>query len=615
MKGAALRSRYGRDHSPGAVVYLVAAALILVSLEALIYLLLLKDTIGPFAFFGSVPRPSIDLTQPARVRILVEWAPGEGSPAAEHRVALWERAAAAAGLQTERLPISRLGNAPAGKDVLVLPAITSLDEAGRTALLRSVNAGTGVVVSGSPGSRTANGGALDHDLLQKLTGATAVETVAQGVCSVTFAGGRYFSDRVPAGRRLELPAQDLVVLQSKAPDAFLSDHRLRPLRGDSPGDSALAVHTTRGAGRVVWFGFDETVRPEHPYDQQALEEYMAVSLRWAARQAVATRGAWPGDKASAALLAVQLDRDNEGAQALTDLVRQESLPATFFVGAPLARSSAALVKRVGGIGELASAGDSEEPLVGVPPQRQADRLRLAREQIEAVSGKEVRGLSPPQGLVNAAVISAMNAAGYSYVIGDRSASQLVPDIVEFQKSALFPLQKAEVTKIYWSGPDDLELLAETPGDPVPRWLNDFSLVQEMGGLYALLVHDDLLGASAQRGNLTRIVTALRSSPAWMATGGEITRWWSSRQKVEINLKPLGPRRLYLEVANKGLQDVVDIGVSIYLPYRPQKVGIRSPVFRLAAPEYRLDDREELLRLRFARLPQQTSYIYYITFDE
>lgn len=615
MKSPALRSRYGREQAPGAVVYLIAAALILISLEALLYLLLLKDTIGPFAFFGSVPRPSIDLTQPAHVRIVVEWAPGEGNPAGERRLALWERAARAAGLESERLPIARLDKAPVGKDVIVLPAITSLDEAARNLLLRSVNAGTGIVVSGSPGSRNASGGAMDHDLLQKLTGATAAETVAQGVCSVTFAGGRYYSDRVPAGRRLELPAQDLVVLQVKEPDAFLSDHRLRPLRGDSPGDAALAVHATRGAGRVAWFGFDETVLPEHPYDQQSLEEYMTVSLRWAARQAVATRAAWPGEKTSAALFAVQLDHDNEGARALADLVAQESVPATFFVGAPLARSSAALVKRVSGLGELASAGDSEEPLVGVPPQRQIDRLRLARGQIEAVSGHEVGGLSPPQGLVNAAVISAMNAAGYRYVIGDRSATQLVPDIVEFQKSALFPLQKAEVTKIYWSGPDDLELLAESPGDPVPRWLGDFNLAQEMGGLYTLLVHDDLLGSAAQRGHLTRMVNALRTSPAWLARGGEITAWNSARQKVEINLKPLGPRRLYLEVANKGLQDVSDMGVSIYLPYRPQKVGIKSPVFRLEAPAYRLDDRDEVLRLRFARLPQQTSYIYYVTFDE
>ena len=615
MKGAALRSRYGRDHSPNAVVYLIAAALILVSLEGLLYLLLLKDTIGPFAFFGSVPRPSIDLTQPARVRIVVEWAPGQGSAAGERRLELWERAATAAGLQSERLPLDRLEKAPAGKDVLVLPALSSLSEAGRSALLRSVNAGTGIVASGSPGSRAEDGSLLNHDLLQQLTGATAAETVAQGVCSVTFAGGRYFSDRVPAGRRLELPAQDLVVLQSKAPDAFLTDHRLRPLRGESPDEAALAVHTTRGAGRVVWFGFDETVRPEHPYDQQALEEYMAVSLRWAARQAVATRAAWPGERPAAALLAIQIDHDNEGAQALADLVRQESLPATFFVSAPLARTSAPLVKRLGGIGELASAGDSEEPLAGVPPQRQTDRLRLSRGQIEAVSGKEVRGLSPPQGLVNAAVIAAMNNAGYRYVIGDRGASQLVPDIVEFQQSALFPLQKAEVTKIYWSGPDDFELLAESPGDPVPRWLNDFRLVQELGGLYTLHVHDDLLGASAQRGNLSRILTALRSSAVWLAAGEEITRWWSARQKVEVSLRPLGPRRLYLEVANKGLQDLNDFGVSIHLPYRPRKVGIHSPVFRLATPEFRLDDHEELLRLRFARLPQQTSYIYYITFDE
>ena len=51
LKGAALRSRYGRDQAPGAVVYLIAAAIILVSLEGILYLLLLKDTIGPFAFF------------------------------------------------------------------------------------------------------------------------------------------------------------------------------------------------------------------------------------------------------------------------------------------------------------------------------------------------------------------------------------------------------------------------------------------------------------------------------------------------------------------------------------------------------------------------------------
>ena len=63
------------------------------------------------------------------------------------------------------------------------------------------------------------------------------------------------------------------------------------------------------------------------------------------------------------------------------------------------------------------------------------------------------------------------------------------------------------------------------------------------------------------------------------------------------------------------QDFEDVGILIYLPYRPSKVGVHSPVFRLGPPQFRLDDREDLLRLRFARLPQQTSYIYYVTFDE
>ncbi len=615
MKANPVRSRFRRPQPPGAVVYLIAAAVILVSLEALIYLVLLKDTIGPFAFFGSVPQPSIDLTQPARVRIVVEWEQGNGTPAGEQRVALWERAAANAGLASERLRIQRLADAPVGKDVIVLPAISTLGEAGKEALLRAVRAGAGVVVSGSPGSANADAGGPSHVLVRSLTGATSAETVAQGVCSVTFSGNRFFSDRVPAGRRLELPAQDLVVLKASAPDAYLSDHGLRPLRGDSPSLSALAVHTNYGAGRVVWFGFDETVRPEHPFDQQALERYLTVSLRWAGREAVAVRAAWPGERPAAALLAVQIDNADEDARSLVDLIRQESMKATYFVSSKLAATATALVKGLGENAEVASTTDSEEPLVGLASTRHLERLRLSREQIESVTGKETRGLFPPQGVVNGVVIAAMNETGYRYLIGDRGASQAVPDIVEFQQSALFPLQRSEVIKMYSTGPDDFELLAETSGDPVPRWMSDFRLIMEMGGLYTLHIHDDLLGAPSHRGHLTRVLTAIKSSAAWIASGSEIASWWSARQKVEVSLRPLGPRRLYLEVANKGLVDLDDVGISIYLPYRPRKVGVRSPVFRLATPLFRLDDREDRLHLRFTRIPQQTSYIYYVTFDE
>ena len=615
MKNVSVRARFRRPQPPGAIVYLIAAAVVLVCLEGLIYVLLLRDTIGPFAFFGSVPRPSIDLTQTARALIVVDGQPGSGTPAGERRVALWERTAAAAGLRFERLPVGQIEKAPVGRDVLVLPGVGALDEAARLTLLRALSAGTGVVVSGSPGSRDADGGFRSHELLLKLTGAASAETISQGACSVTFAGGRFFSESMPPGRRLELPAQELVVLRSKAPDAFLSDHLLHPVRGESPEEAALAVHSTRGGGRIVWFGFDETVRPEHPFDQQALEDYMTVSLRWAARQAVATRATWPGDRPAAALVAVQLAEDNEGARGLASLLRQEAVPATFFVSSSLARESPAFVRRLRETNEIASAADSEEPLVVLSPRRQVERLSTAREQIETLTGPVVRGLSPPQGLVNAATIAAMNEAGYGYVIGDRSASRAVPDIVEFQKSALFPLQKAEVTKLYRSGPDDLELLAETNGDPVPRWMRDFRLIFELGGLYTLHVHDDLLGSALQRGTLSRILASLRASPAWLAGGGDIVRWWSRRQKIEVSIRPLGPRRLHLEVANKGLQDLEDVSILLYLPYRPDKVGVRSPVFRLAPPDYRLDDREDLLRLHFARLPQQKGYIYYVTFDE
>lgn len=617
MSEAAPRNPYVRSRPPGGAVYLAAAIVVLPCLAALIHLVLLEDTIGPFSYFGSVASPPIDLTRPARLALVSDAGAYESPLDRQRRLERWRRAAAAAGLPVEHVSSSRLASSAALRSatVLALPALVSLDEASRAAVLAALDAGTGVVASGALGARDAGSREPDLEFVRRLTGAARADVAPEGVSSVTFSGGRFFSDSIPPGRRLELPAQDLVLLRTKSADAFLSDQELRPQRGKTPEEVALAVHGMRGAGRFVWFGFDETVLPEHPFDQLALDAYLSAALRWASRHAVAVRGTWPGDRVSAVLVAAQLEAGGEQAEGMLRVLREHDVPTTFFVGERLVRESPELVRRLREAGEVGSAADSEEPLVGLPPAAQAERLRRTRSALERVTGERVLGLSPPQGLANSGTVTAMNQAGHGYYINDRSVSQAVPEIVEFQQSVLFPLQKAEVTKLYRTAPDDLELFALTEGDPVPRCLAESNRVAGLGGLFALHIHDDLLGGPAQRGNFARLLQALRASPAWLARGDEIVRWWSGRHKVEVGVQPLGPRRLQLEVANKGQKDVDDVVVRLHLPYRPLKVGIRSPVFRLAPPQHSLDGADGLLRLRFARLERQTSRLYYVTLDE
>jgi len=54
-------------------------------------------------------------------------------------------------------------------------------------------------------------------------------------------------------------------------------------------------------------------------------------------------------------------------------------------------------------------------------------------------------------------------------------------------------------------------------------------------------------------------------------------------------------------------------VSVYLPYAPKTIGLRSPVLRLTLPK---TEREgDVLRLRFADVAPQSNHTYVISLDE
>lgn len=623
--------RFPRTQPPGFGLYLLAAAITLLCLQAIIYLYVLRDTVGPFSIFGE-PAPDPSLARKPKV-VLVRSEPTARLWAREgeidRRVEQWAKAAQAAGMPVETVSDAALPGGLGDAAVLVLPGAACLGAPQRQAILDALKDGRGVVASGATGSRSADCSWQGFDLLQQLTAAESVESLPPASAappgssaSVAFRGQRFYSERVPPGYKMSLPAQELTVLHTKDADAYWSDWMLRPARGTTLGDAGVAVHAHPGSGRVVWFGFSEVLPRDRAADLQVIDGYLVAALRWAGKQPLAAVGTWPEHKDAATLVAEQVEPGDVSVEQTARLLADVGIPGSFFLLSAEAKARPEAVRRLAAAGEVGSSGDSAEPLVADPPARQRERLQRARQETEAAAGAKVLGFAPPQGLSNTALIAALNDAGFRYYLNEMGVTRAVPEIVEYTPSVLFPLQKTEVLKVFRTSLDDFEVIADYQG-PTPRgaglaegFLKDFHRLHEIGGLYTLSFHSHLLGAPEYREALERVVREIKAKPVWSATGQQLAAWWSGRNKLEVTLKKVSVHRVRLDVANKGPEGVDDASVYVYLPYRPRNVRVRSTVFRFRTPTSQLlAGADEVLRIDFPSLSAQTNYTYTIALDE
>ncbi|HET7746874.1 MAG TPA: hypothetical protein VFM29_06210, partial [Vicinamibacteria bacterium] len=241
-----------RTQPPGFAFYLLTITIILICVQSLIYLLVLKETIGPFSVLGTGALPDPVLARRAAA-VIVGGAWGGETPDDLARVERWRVVAREAEVPVRITTPDRLPAVLDNASVLVLPHATHLDAPAREAIVAFVKSGRGVVASGPVGTRTPDGAWAGWDFLNTLTATSGGESATVPAAAVAFRGGRYFSDVVPPGTRLALPAQDLALLHSADGDAFWCDWMLRPAAGRALDRSALVVSARHsGGGRVSW---------------------------------------------------------------------------------------------------------------------------------------------------------------------------------------------------------------------------------------------------------------------------------------------------------------------------------------------------------------------------
>jgi peptidoglycan/xylan/chitin deacetylase (PgdA/CDA1 family) len=606
--------------------YLALSLLIAICLEGIIYLMMLGNTLGPFKIFQKEEPVNPGMARGIKVAILLSRSSAslfsENPQAFDIPERQWERILKHEGIPPHVISDAELGKGLGDATVLILPGAACLGKDQRMTIRNFLADGKGVIASGPVGTRNANCEWQGWDFLTGLTGAQSASTFTPSTnVDLTFRGQLYFSEKIPAGLKLEVPSQELTLLNAEEPDAFLSDWMLRPAESKPISAVALAVHHMNASGRVVWFGFNSVLPAERDIDQSLIDHYLLSSVYWAARQPLAILGNWPQKKLSAALIAVEVQQDFANAAALSSLMKAEGLPATFFCDSAEAGAKPQFVRDFHSIGEVASLGTTGKPLQGQLPRAQAEQLQQSKLDLEKIEPGKVLGYAPPEGLSDAATIVALNDAGYRYELNEMAVTRAVPEIVDFTSSVFFPFQKAEVSKIFRTSSDDFDILANYHGPEQPSadlaegFLSDFRRISYLGGVYTLYIHSYLLGRPEYHDTLKNVLDHVRAQPAWVTTGSELIDWWTARNKVEVQSSKISVHRIRIDVANKGLADLENASVYLYLPYHANNIQISAIVFRLRSPKFQMLGHDDILRVDFPRLSAQTNYTYIVQMDE
>src|SRR5579859_342139 len=606
--------------------FLAVTALIAFCLEGILYLLMLGNTLGPFKIFSKEEPVSQAMARGVKVAILRSQSSAslfsENPQAFAIPERQWERLLSSEGMPPRVVSDSDLAQGLGDATVLILPGSACLGKDQRTTILNFIKSGKGVIASGPVGTRNASCEWQGWDFLTGLTGAQGASTFAPTTnVDLTFRGQLYFSEKIPTGLKLEVPSQELTLLNAGEPDAYLSDWMLRPAEGKPISAVALAVHHMIATGRVVWFGFNNVLPAERDVDQSRIDHYLVSSVYWAARQPLAILGNWPQKNLSAALIAVEVQQDFANAEALSSLLKAEGLPATFFCASDEAGAKPQIVKDFQSIGEVASLGTTGKPLQGQLPRAQAEQLHQSKSAMEKIEPGKVLGYAPPEGLFDSATIVALDDAGFRYEINTMDVTRAVPEIVDFTSSVFFPFQKDEVSKIFRTSSDDFDILANYHGPDQPgtdladAFLSDFRRISYLGGVYTLYIHSYLLGQPKYHDTLKNVLDQIRTQPVWVTTGSKLVDWWAARNKVEVQSSKISVHRIRIDVANKGLADLENASVYVYLPYQPKNIQISATVFRLRSPKFQMLDHDDVLRIDFPRLSAQTNYTYIVQMDE
>ena len=449
------------------------------------------------------------------------------------------------------------------QSVLVVAATPCLSAEARRAMQAAVRSGRGLIFTGVSGVRDGGCREVGYGLLAELAGAARADTVpTANDYYVTVPSGSPLAVDVPPGARIELRPAPHVAVRHAGRDAYYSDRDLNPLPMDQTAlvDGAI-VHDITGGRRVVYFGFEVGALPEREWEQAIVRLLVRNALALAAGIPLASPDPWPGGHQAAAVVAQDVEDEFANAQHALDTLRAIRVPGTFFVVSDLAKQHQKLTRGMASSGEVGTHTENHGTLGG-SPAAQRRRLATTQHDLTTMLGQPVRGMRPPEERFDQASLLAWKEAGGTYVFGANDGRTPSPEVVNVGDTPFVLIGRTV-------DDDFLTVRRAKISEPVrlaTDQLEAFAKVRELGGLYVMSYHSNMLARPSTVGALGIVARALKAdTTVWLTTAGKVADWWLIRHRMETTVTRDEADALTLTVRNGAPVASPAASVTVTLP--------------------------------------------------
>lgn len=503
-----------------------------------------------------------------------------GYAAAAH---YWQRYLQSVSIAAEVIGDSELEKGVSGYRVLILPSALCLSEKQRASVRSFLRRGHGVVATWATGARDEACKWKGWEFLRELTEAAEIQSPEWSSPSfVSFVAGQPIAAGLPTGSRAEIAKGERLEAITFSPvEGYWSDFRLFPTASPLPTDlRAAVVRRDFGKGRVVWFGFPESSILKTDPSKDILDSALLNSLAWAGRGVLAAVEPWPYPFSSAVVPILNLSESPENAIYAAETLSRGKAKGAFFCLTGVIEDSPHLLRRLKPAGELGSRGVKYLRFNELSRMSQAIQLLSSSWTLWRETRVWPSGFYPPFELVNRDTLFALAANQMRYYVVGPEGFSVLPSIVRIQQRVGRHQRSWELVRLARVAEDDLRFphlgaVGFNRDWVVKRLLADFATIHRLGGLHLLIFHTHGLGRPEHSDVLAEVIDELRNRPTWIATGGQVARWWLWRSRLAVQVSQGEGNILKLKVVSEAPESLEGAVLSVYAPMDPDALRLAA----------------------------------------
>lgn len=510
--------------------------------------------------------------------------------------------------------------------LIVLPGCKSLSDREIIQLKKFIDKGGSLFATGSVGTYSSDGKWRGWSFISEIFGARfSKEIYNDGTAKIhTLRGGSPITANIPTGYPLKVATWDrpmaIEVLDPRTTQiSFWYNYRLEDgLVREEIKKSAGMVNGTYGKGRFIWMGFEINSVLGIQEDYILFERLFRNCINWLTYIPVAYVRDWPVGYDAAAVIALSVSNDAENINNILPILKNENVPATFFVDPLLLKSNFELIKKLKDYGEigalvdvgyLTSQSDTINKLNNL--SLQTEKLLIAKSELESVVKKQVQGFLPYYGLYDLNTITAAINSKFKYMMSDSLTDRSVPKTIIRGKDRILSIVK--------TGRDDYEVIRDfgltQPEFQFYTYQEDVDRVFFEGGLFTSKFHSEYQCKPENVNVISDLIKDLKKKNFWITTASEIQQWFQKKDYIEIRTERRSNSRVTLKVSNPGISSVSDLVVNIDLNEQVSNISLNSEIIGTKIPKFKYVKGSTILYLYINDLKPKESRTYYIDYEK